>query len=90
MVAVHDPHTDDSRACDELGFAPRDLRITLADTIQSLLATGRLSPSDACTGGAQPGTVAPSRLARPYPLEHPTALVGGTASPIDAIDERLQ
>lgn len=40
-VAVHDPHTDDSRARHELGFIPRDLRITLADTIDSLVASGR-------------------------------------------------
>jgi nucleoside-diphosphate-sugar epimerase len=46
-VAIHDPHTDDSRARDELGFVPRDLQITLADTIGSLVASGRLSPQHA-------------------------------------------
>ncbi|MDP9231886.1 MAG: NAD-dependent epimerase, partial [Actinomycetota bacterium] len=35
---------DDSRAEAELGFAPRDLRETLADTVSSLLETGRLTP----------------------------------------------
>ncbi len=49
-VAVHDPHTDDSRARDELGFVPRDLRITLADAIGSLVASGRLSPQHAGEG----------------------------------------
>jgi nucleoside-diphosphate-sugar epimerase len=48
-VALHDPHTDDSRSCEELGFAPRDLRTTIADTIQSLAATGELSARDANT-----------------------------------------
>jgi nucleoside-diphosphate-sugar epimerase len=38
---------DDSRAEAELGFAPRDLRETLADTVRSLLETGRLTPKQA-------------------------------------------
>jgi dihydroflavonol-4-reductase len=41
-VARHDPHTDDSRARDELGFATRELRGTIADTIESLEAAGHL------------------------------------------------
>jgi nucleoside-diphosphate-sugar epimerase len=39
--------SDDSRAEAELGFAARDLRETLADTIRSLLETGRLTPKQA-------------------------------------------
>ena len=78
-VAVHDPHTDDSRARDELGFAPRELRITIADTIQSLLATGRLSPSDADLRGQRPESAAPPPAGLPDPLGHPTASIGGPA-----------
>jgi dihydroflavonol-4-reductase len=89
-VAVHDPHTDDSRACDELGFAPRDLRITLADAIHSLLASGRLSPSDAGLCGARGDSGFQSRLDVPDPLEQPAASLGGPKSPINAIHERLR
>jgi dihydroflavonol-4-reductase len=39
--------TDDSRAREELEFTPRDLRETLADTVRSLIASGRLSPQEA-------------------------------------------
>jgi nucleoside-diphosphate-sugar epimerase len=44
-VALHDPHTDDSRARAELGFAPRGLPITLADTLQWLGAQGHIAPT---------------------------------------------
>jgi hypothetical protein len=39
--------TDDSRAHEDLGFVPRDLRETLADTVRSLVASGWLSPGQA-------------------------------------------
>jgi dihydroflavonol-4-reductase len=39
--------TDDSRAREELGFVPRDLRETVADTVRSLVASGRLTPRQA-------------------------------------------
>jgi dihydroflavonol-4-reductase len=34
--------SDDSRAHEELGFTPRDLRATVADTVRSLVETGRI------------------------------------------------
>lgn len=43
-VARHDPHTDDSRAREELGFTPRELRIKIAHTVQSLHAAGQPAP----------------------------------------------
>jgi nucleoside-diphosphate-sugar epimerase len=39
--------TDDSRAHDELGFTPRDLRETLADTVRSLAESGRVTSEQA-------------------------------------------
>jgi dihydroflavonol-4-reductase len=42
-VASHDPHTDDSRARAELGFEPRELRTTIADTIGWLAAEGEVA-----------------------------------------------
>jgi nucleoside-diphosphate-sugar epimerase len=44
-----DPHGDDSRARDELGFSPRDPRETFADTIRWMHAAGRLSDRQAGT-----------------------------------------
>lgn len=42
-----DPHGDDSRAVAELGFAPRPLRETLADTVAWMYAVGKLTPKQA-------------------------------------------
>jgi dihydroflavonol-4-reductase len=46
-VAVHDPHTDDSRAREDLGFVPRDLQTTIADTIEWLAAQRLVAASAA-------------------------------------------
>jgi nucleoside-diphosphate-sugar epimerase len=69
-VAAHDPHTDDSRARAELGFTPRDLRVTIADAIDSLTAQGHLAQSLASvtcarTRGARHRTANTSRLDEP-------------------------
>lgn len=45
-VALQDPHTDDSRAREELDFLPRELRVTIADTIQSLQEGGHLAAGE--------------------------------------------
>ncbi len=42
---------DDSRARQELGYAPRDLRETVADTVRSLVDAGRV-PAAAVTGSS--------------------------------------
>jgi dihydroflavonol-4-reductase len=45
-VALHDPHTDDSRAREELDFLPRELRVTIADTIHWLLEGGHVAAGE--------------------------------------------
>jgi dihydroflavonol-4-reductase len=47
--------TDDSRARAELAFVPRDVRETLADTVRSLVASGRVSPREAGAPGTASG-----------------------------------
>jgi dihydroflavonol-4-reductase len=42
-MAALQPHCDDSRTASELGIVPRDLRVTLADTVQWLADQGHLS-----------------------------------------------
>jgi dihydroflavonol-4-reductase len=67
-AAAQDPHTDDSRARAELGFAPRDLRITLADTIRSLVAQGRLARATVRSDGSHPPKVR-SRVSSHHPSD---------------------
>lgn len=55
-VALHDPHTDDSRAHKELGFAPRELRATIAETIEWLQAAGHLTAEGNAVGYAPAGS----------------------------------
>jgi nucleoside-diphosphate-sugar epimerase len=49
--------SDDSRARDELGFTPRDLRTTVADTVRSLVESGRVPH-------VQAGALAPAHHSR--------------------------
>lgn len=46
-LPIQRARTDDSRARDELGFAPRPIGETLRDTVRSLLAAGRITEEEA-------------------------------------------
>lgn len=46
-VAALQPHCDDSRTVTELGITPRDLRVTLFDTVRWLADQGHISPTRA-------------------------------------------
>ncbi len=50
-VSALQPHCDDSRTASELGITPRDLRVTLADTVQWLAEQGHL-PAPRAAGGS--------------------------------------
>jgi hypothetical protein len=44
--------SDDSRTVSELGVTPRDLRVTLADTVQWLADQGHLPMARAASGSS--------------------------------------
>jgi hypothetical protein len=51
-ISALQPHCDDSRTASELGITSRDLRVTLADTVQWLADQGHLPLARAAGGSS--------------------------------------
>ena len=51
-ISALQPHCDDSRTASELGITARDLRVTLADTVQWLADQGYLPAARAAEGSS--------------------------------------
>ena len=51
-ISALQPHCDDSRTASELGITSRDLRVTLADTVQWLAEQGHLPVAWAAGGSS--------------------------------------